>query len=401
MRIAVVGNFGLTGNQTMASRALPLAELLAGLGHPVRMSLPIRLDSDGAFVERHGIEIVYAGRPLAGPFGYLWQVLVLLWLSLRWRPGVVYGFKPIAHSGTVLEAFRLLRCLGLFRGTIALDVDDWEGDGGWNEKQPFPGWLKRIVAWQEKRSLQSADIVTAASLELVKLAGQYGARRVVYLPNCLAEARPAALDAGDVSRWPGGGRGPRVLVYTRFVEYRLERLVGVFEAILAQLPAATFLVAGTGLNREEEDLTRLVAQVGIASRVRITAAWVGPDEKQALFAAAHVALYLMDDNLLNRTKCPVKLLELTASGVPVVADRVGQAAEYLLDGVTGLLVPPGDTVAMAAAAVSVLSDPDARSRMANAARSEAAKRWTWKTWLPEVERALGLDQVRGGELPCR
>lgn len=356
----------------------------------MRMALPIRRHGDGAPAERPGIEIVYAGRPVAGPLGYLWQVAVLAWLSLRWRPHVIYGFKPIAHSGAVLEAFRLLRVLGLFRGTIALDTDDWEGDGGWNEKQPFPVWLKRAVAWQEKRSLRSADVVTSASLELAKLAERCGARRVVYLPNCLAEVPPVALDAGDPSRWPGGGAGPRVLVYTRFVEYRLQRLVAVLEAILAQLPAATFVVAGTGLNREEVELERLVEQRGLASHVRVTAAWVGPDDKPALFGAADIALYLLDNNLLNRTKCPVKLLELTAAGVPAVADRVGQAAEYVVDRATGFLVPPGDVVAMAAAAVSLLSDSDLRLRTAEAARREASRRWTWTTWLPEVERALGL-----------
>ena len=390
MRIAIVGNFGLTGNQTMASRALPIAEVLASRGHRVRLALPIRRHGDGVRVKRPGIEVVYAGRPLAGPFGYPWQVLVLVWLSLRWRPHVVYVFKPIAHSGAVLEVFRLLRLIGVFRGTIALDTDDWEGDGGWNEKQPFPGWVKRVIAWQEKRSLRNADVVTAASLELANLAERCGARRVVYLPNCLAEVPQAALKAGDPARWPGDGAGPRVLVYTRFVEYRLERLIAVLEAILARVPAATVVVAGTGLNREEEELKRLMRQGGLASHVRITAAWVGPDDKSALFGAADVALYLLDDNLLNRTKCPVKLLELTAAGVPIVVDRVGQATEYVVDGVTGLLVPSGDVEAMASAAASLLSDSEVRLRMAEAAGGEASKRWIWRSWLPDVERALGL-----------
>ena len=390
MRIAIVGNFGLTGNQTMASRALPLAEMLAGQGHLVRMALPVRREGDGRPAHRSTVDIMYAGRPSAGLFGYLWQVVVLAWLSIRWHPGVVYCFKPIAHSGAVLAIFQLLRWIGSYHGVIALDTDDWEGDGGWNERQPFPGWLKRIVAWQEKRSLRSADVVTAASLELVKLAAQCGARKVVYLPNCLDDVTPATSVAGEPSRWPGGGTGPRILVYTRFVEYRLERLVDVFEAILARLPAATFLVAGTGLSDEEAELGRLVQRRGLASRVRVTGAWVSAEDKPALFGAADVALYLLDDNLLNRTKCPVKLLELTAAGVPVVADRVGQAAEYVADGRTGLLAAPGDVVAMASAAVLLLSDPVLRLRMAEVARSEASKRWIWKTWLPEVEKAFGL-----------
>lgn len=389
MRIAIVGNFGLTGNQTMAFRALPLAEALAGRGHLVRMVLPVRRAGDGAPVKCAGVDIRYAGRPVAGLLGYLWQVAVLAWLSIRWRPDVVYCFKPIAHSGTVLAIFQLLRRLGLFHGVIALDTDDWEGDGGWNERQPFPDWLKRAVSWQERRSLRSADAVTAASLELVKLASTCGARKVAYVPNCLNEILPVTAEAGESSRWPGGGTGPRVLVYTRFVEYRLERLLESFEAILTHLPLTTFLVAGTGLREEEQELIHLIERRGLTSRVGV-AGWVLPEEKPGLFGAADIALYLLDDNLLNRTKCPMKLLELTAAGVPVVADRVGQAAEYILDGKTGLLVSPGDVGAMGRAAVSLLSDSDSRLRMAEAARTEASRRWTWEAWLPEVEGALGL-----------
>ncbi len=392
MRIAMVGNFGLTGNQTMAARALPLGEALAARGHDVLMALPVRRESDlGEPREHTRVDIRYVRG--AGPAGlsYLLQAVFLSWICLRWRPNAVYCFKPIAHSSMVLGVFRILRGLRLFRGLIALDTDDWEGDGGWNEKQPFPVWLKRGVAWQERWSLRSADAVTAASLELVKLAQASSARRVVYVPNCLAELPSEDVPAGEATLWPRRGAGPRVLVYTRFVEFSPERLVDTFAAILDRAPQTTFLVAGLGLSGEEQDVRRLVDQRGLAEQVRVTAAWVRAENKAGYFGAADLALYLLDDNLLNRTKCPVKLLELTAAGVPVVADCVGQAAEYVQDGKTGVLVAAGNVTAMADAAVSLLSDRAGRARMSEAARAVAAERWTWDAWLPEVERALGLS----------
>jgi glycosyltransferase involved in cell wall biosynthesis len=391
VRIAIVGNFGLSGNQTMAVRALPIARALAGRGHQVRIALPVRRDADcETFEERHDVDVRLAGRPGIAPFSYLWQVVVLTWLCLRWRPNVVYCFKPIAHSGAVLVLFRFLRALGLFRGTIALDTDDWEGDGGWNEKQPFPRWLKRLISWQEIVSLQRADVVTAASLELVKLAGQCGARRVVYLPNCLdPQPRRVENPLRDEARPAAPAKPPRVLVYTRFVEYRLDRLVRTFQAIAERIPDVVFVVVGTGLRAEEEELRQLLGERGLATRAAVTG-WAQPDELPGYFAASDIALYLLDDNLLNRTKCPMKLLELTAAGVPVVADRVGQASEYLLDGKTGVLVAPGDVEAMADAAAALIEDSARRLAMAEAGRSEAPRRWTWEVWMPALASALGL-----------
>ncbi len=61
MRIAIVGNFGLTGKQTMAARAMPLAEALAARGHSVRVCLPIRCESDRRGPrERNGLQLRYA-----------------------------------------------------------------------------------------------------------------------------------------------------------------------------------------------------------------------------------------------------------------------------------------------------------------------------------------------------
>ncbi len=66
-------------------------------------------------------------------------------------------------------------------------------------------------------------------------------------------------------------------------------------------------------------------------------------------------------------------MEAAAAGTPVVATRVGGLPETVDDGVTGLLVPPGDESAMAEAVISLLSDGDLTSRMAVAGRSRAER----------------------------
>ncbi len=64
----------------------------------------------------------------------------------------------------------------------------------------------------------------------------------------------------------------------------------------------------------------------------------------------------------------ISLLEGMAAGLPVVATRVGGIPEIVEDGVTGLLVPPGDPGALAAALTRVASDAAWRERAGAAAR---------------------------------
>ena len=74
------------------------------------------------------------------------------------------------------------------------------------------------------------------------------------------------------------------------------------------------------------------------------------------------------------------LVEAMAAGRPVVASAVGPIPEIVVDGVTGLLVPPGDPAALAEAIVRVLRDPELASAMGRAGRAR-------------VERELRIDTM--------
>jgi glycosyltransferase involved in cell wall biosynthesis len=72
---------------------------------------------------------------------------------------------------------------------------------------------------------------------------------------------------------------------------------------------------------------------------------------------------------------PLAVLEALASGVPVVACRVGGIPEQLTDE-TGALVEPGDPRSFAAAISQLLDDPDRRARMGAAAAADARTRFS-------------------------
>jgi glycosyltransferase involved in cell wall biosynthesis len=65
---------------------------------------------------------------------------------------------------------------------------------------------------------------------------------------------------------------------------------------------------------------------------------------------------------------PVSILEAMAAGLPIVASRVGGVAELVVEGETGLLVPPGRPDVLAGAIERLIDDPGLRERMGAAAR---------------------------------
>lgn len=98
---------------------------------------------------------------------------------------------------------------------------------------------------------------------------------------------------------------------------------------------------------------------------------------------------------------PLKLYEYMASGLPVVASRVGQVAEVLEHGVTALLCEPGDAAAAAAGLARLRGDGALRARLGHAAREAVLARHTWDHVARRALAIAGLPErvapsARGG-----
>lgn len=74
---------------------------------------------------------------------------------------------------------------------------------------------------------------------------------------------------------------------------------------------------------------------------------------------------------------PLKVYEYGAAALPVVASRVGQLPEVVVDGVTGVLVEPSDARALAAALDALVADPARAARMGAAARTRMVAEHSW------------------------
>ena len=385
MRVAMIGPFGLHPKQTMRSRALGLARPLVERGHAVQLIMPpwdTPEEAGRAWVE-DGVELRYV--PLEGGTPGITRRMVRE--TLGWQPDVVHAFKPKAYSGLAAEWLWRVHRNSL---RLVMDTDDWEGAGGWNDLAPYSPLQKRIFARQERWGLTHAHAVTVASRTLESLVWSLGVprNRVAYIPNGPGiPLRAVSPEERAATRARLGlDERPTVLVYSRLFEFDTARLVAVLAGAREARPDMAILLVGAGLYETDSDRFReQLADAGLLEAT-VDVGWTAREELPAVLAAADVGLYLMDDTLLNRTKCPVKLADMLAAGVPVVAEAVGQVAEYVRDGRTGTLCASGDVAGLVAAAVALLGDGAGRDRQAAATQADMGARFGWERLTEDLLR---------------
>jgi len=406
MRIVMIGLFGLRPKGTMSSRALPMAKALAARGHKVDIIMPpwSYPQDSGREWEEGGVSICNIALPPRFPV--LWRLIVtwrLMRRALASRPDVVHCFKPKGYAGLAARAFWFLKRLGLSKARLIVDSDDWEGKGGWNEIENYTRLQRRFFAWQERWGLTHCDALTVASRALETIAWSLGVEpgKVFYVPNGVVSGFGFRVPSSEfkaqnqttrppdhLTRRPSGH--PTVLLYTRFFEFQVERVVGIFQRVLAEVPQARLLVVGKGFFGEEERLPELMQEAGMADHL-VYVDWVETEQLPAYFAATDVAIYPYDDTLINRAKCAVKLIDLLAAGTSVVADDVGQNGEYIEHGVSGFLVAPGETDAFARCVVELLRDENLRAKLGKGAQGRVLEEFNWGKLAARVEEAYRHD----------
>ncbi|MFN8496553.1 MAG: glycosyltransferase [Anaerolineae bacterium] len=148
---------------------------------------------------------------------------------------------------------------------------------------------------------------------------------------------------------------------------------------LPGLPGVTLVVAGSG--PMGADWQTLAQSLGVGARVHFIGD-VSDDDQPALYQAAD--LYVLPAT--HRSEAfGVALVEALACGTPAVTTEVGTGTSYVnQDGVTGVIVPPSDPPALAAAIRALLADDARRHRMGEAARARA---------IAEFDRATMLTRV--------
>jgi len=225
---------------------------------------------------------------------------------------------------------------------------------------------------------RGVDVVVATCSDEVHELSRLG------VPASRITVVPCGVDVDHFTPQPGPRREGRhrLLSIGRLVERK-----GVDLAIraLVDLPDAELRIAG-GPERarlmedpEARRLAALAAELGVADRVELLGR-VGHDDVPAVLADADVVVTTPWYEPFG-----IVPLEAAACGRPVVGSAVGGLLDTVQHGVTGLLVPPHDHRALAAAVRELLDDPVQRRRMGTAARRRAVERYSWTRVAADTE----------------
>jgi type III pantothenate kinase len=224
----------------------------------------------------------------------------------------------------------------------------------------------------EKEILRRADHVVATCsdevFELVRMGGAHG--RLTVVP-CGVDLDLFTPDGRRARRRPGR---KRIVCVGRLVERK-----GVGNAIsaLVALPDVELVVAGgpprAQLDRDPEArrLRALAEETGVADRVDLRGR-MGRADVAALLRSADAAVCVPWYEPFG-----IVPLEAMACGTPVVASAVGGMIDSVVDGVSGVHVPPRDPDRLAEALASLLPDAERRAACGRAGVERARRRYGW------------------------
>ena len=315
-----------------------------------------------------GVEVDHV---CAGPASELSKDLLLPYMpEFAAELHALWSVQPpeIVHSHfwmSGLVALRAARPLGIpvVHTFHALGVVKQRHQGA---KDPSP--RARIVVEREIARLADRVIATCSD-EVFELIRQGADRRSVSVVPCGVDTRSFTPEGPAEPRDPDRHR---LVVAARLVERK-----GIGNAIsaLTQLPDAELHVAG-GPDASELDgdpqarrLRELAAERGVGERV-VLRGRLGREEMPRLLRSADAVVSVPWYEPFG-----IVPLEAMACGVPVVASAVGGQIDSVVDGVTGVHVPPRDHEALAVALAELLSHPERRARLGAAGARRARERF--------------------------
>lgn len=337
---------------TAAPRVLMVGTALGGRGGVAAMIDVLR--AAGLF-ERERIAYVatHADGSLLAKSGAAWRGL---WRTAR----TCFGVRPaIVHVHAASHASFLRKSLVLLLGRLAgaHTVFHLHGGGFRRFAMEAGPLLRRWI----RHTLEASSRVIALSGGLANVVREFAPRaRVEVVPNAVPLPQPAPAVA---LAEPG-----RILFLGRLEAQKgVGELLDAAARLAPRFPRLRLVLGGEG---SHDWVRRRAAELGIADRIELPG-WLDAGARDGELARCW--LFCLPSHAEG---LPMAMLEAMAAARPVLASRVGAVPEAVRDGVDGLLVPPCDAGALAAALACLLGDPALHARLAQAARMRIEREYS-------------------------
>jgi len=195
---------------------------------------------------------------------------------------------------------------------------------------------------------------------------------------------------------PRGGRalrdrlgiGPRPMLLTvgRLVPRKgVDTVLRALPSIAASVPEVRYVVAGTGPDRSR--LERLAVRKGVRDRVHFVG-HVADDALPSYYSAADLFVMPAREAPPDVEGFGLVFLEANACGTPAVGARSGGIPDAIVDGETGLLVPPSAPTALASALTSLLHTPEQLATLGRQGRTRTLRTANWEAVARSVHALL-------------
>jgi glycosyltransferase involved in cell wall biosynthesis len=332
-------------------------------------------------VEEKHLPVVHIdmGRGIDSPSGAL-AVLRLARLLRRERFEIVHAHdlwsNLVGMSGAILARVPV-------RITSQRDLshDRWYGT-----------YRRRILRFFQARSsvvLTNAGAIRDGLIERERIPPENV--RVIY--NGVDVARLRRIEANRKTLFPNSeGKKLVVLVGNMISDVKgHSTLISAAGEIIKAFPQVQFVLVGDGPRRPVFE--QQVSASGLAGHFLFLGR--RRDVPEILACCSVAVLPSLAEGLPNA------VLEYMASGLPIVASALGGNLEVLEDGVTGLLVPPQDAGALAAALLKLLTDDDFANKLGRVAREDVASRFSFERLVAATENLYAAQlQAAGSKKAC-
>ncbi len=215
--------------------------------------------------------------------------------------------------------------------------------------------------------LRSFDAVVAVSDEVVRRLQKAGVRRDrIYEIRNGIDLRPFDFAQPSLEKEGVGGGLLVGLIGRLSREKGVDIFIRASALVLREMPETRFVVVGDGPDLMA--LGELAAELGVSECVKL----IGRrDYMPGVYASLDIMV-----SASRQEGLPMALLEGMASRVPLIATPVGEVPTVVENGVTGVLVPAEDEVALAVALIALLRDPGQRQRLAMAGRERIEREFS-------------------------